>query len=357
MQLVVFYLAFFRDIGEIMDFSKVRDTDDLLRDLPLSENVEWEFKTGKIILHMDHFRDELGKQVSGFANSGGGYLAIGIADKTLSIEPCDRFHKGESTKDWLSKLVSTCVEYSIRHFDIHEIPVAGDPSHAVFVIEIGDSPTAPHQSKTNQVYYWRIDGHTKPAHHFYLELLRNRLSSVILEIVDVKISSFNAPEIHEVELSHRLQPRRTRINFVLHIAVKNTSKQFAQTWGVRFNPIDNMSHWTIPSFGPVKMEGFLQYPPEQLLPGQTANLPMNLNTTVTTQGGSSTQHNYDIKRWFDSMQLKLMPISHNHQAEEVHLGSGGPGKWNAGLWESFVRELHKIAEARNDGTLNLLMGR
>jgi hypothetical protein len=51
----------------------------------------------------------------------------------------------------------------------------------VIVVDVGDSAAAPHQSTRDRLYYRREGGHSMPAPHFYLELLRQRLTNPVLD--------------------------------------------------------------------------------------------------------------------------------------------------------------------------------
>jgi hypothetical protein len=55
------------------------------------------------------------------------------------------------------------------------------------VVDVGDSFLAPHQAAEQRTYYYREGGHSKPAPHFYLETLRNRLVRPLLEAVLIGI--------------------------------------------------------------------------------------------------------------------------------------------------------------------------
>jgi hypothetical protein len=56
------------------------------------------------------------------------------------------------------------------------------PGKDVIVVDIGDSALAPHQRKSDKVYFYRVAGHSVPVPHFYLELLRQRLVDAALAL-------------------------------------------------------------------------------------------------------------------------------------------------------------------------------
>jgi len=70
------------------DFSKM-NTDDLLQIIPPNEPTEWEFKAAAIFdpSRFGEFKKQkLGKIVSSFANSGGGYLLLGKQDGVAAFD-------------------------------------------------------------------------------------------------------------------------------------------------------------------------------------------------------------------------------------------------------------------------------
>lgn len=153
--------------------------------LPAGEHDYFERKSG-VVLESDAWRATLAKAVSAFANSGGGWLVLGVKDNG-TVDGVRRLRGGSrtSTRDWLEQVIPNLVEHPVAHFRVHEIvstPGSSVPDgRAVVVIEFLDSPLAPHQSVDDQKYYHRRAGRSEPASHFYLELLRNRLVAPRLE--------------------------------------------------------------------------------------------------------------------------------------------------------------------------------
>jgi hypothetical protein len=60
----------------------------------------------------------------------------------------------------------------------------------IFIIDVGDSALAPHQSAIDHIHYHRQGSHSLPASSFYLKLLRQRLTAPRLrfELVEVQIA-------------------------------------------------------------------------------------------------------------------------------------------------------------------------
>src|ERR1035437_8659112 len=119
--------------------------------------------------------DELSKQLSAFANSGGGVLVYGIrnpldhsprsvADGGVSIAI-----KRPSAMEGLEDIIPNLVEFPLRNFNVYALTnQAGAPGlpdgRCIILIDIPDSDDAPHQAR-EQKYYARIGGKSRPVGH------------------------------------------------------------------------------------------------------------------------------------------------------------------------------------------------
>jgi hypothetical protein len=75
----------------------------------------------------------------------------------------------------------------------------------VIVIDVGDSAAAPHQSKRDKIYYRREGGRSERAPHFYLELLRQRLTNPTLEFKFKRIDPADDGLFLRVELKFEIE--------------------------------------------------------------------------------------------------------------------------------------------------------
>lgn len=161
---------------------KLKWTESDVKAFPAGENDAFDRKAGLMVNDPD-FRRDLGKALSAFANSGGGQILLGVRnDGTFDgIDPL----KGRTpTREWLEQVIPQLTNYPLSRFRVHEVESAM-PSDiplgkVAIVIDIVDSPNAPHQASDTKIYYYRAGGHSVPAPHFYLEALRNRLVKPIL---------------------------------------------------------------------------------------------------------------------------------------------------------------------------------
>ena len=274
-------------------------TDKLLASLPPDgEDDRWELKRADILNNKTALKKELGKQVSAFANSGGGYLVIGIDEKDLqNPQPCEQYVGRQPMRDYLSALTEQSVEYPIRHFKVHRIPFADDGEKSIFVVEIEDSPAAPHQAKEEKTYYYRIDGHSKPAPHFHLELLRNRFTKSILKIedVDFRLLQYDRDSERWLEIE-------------LAIKLKNVSSQCATNWGVLITTQDlrwKYGHdrkWRHRLTEGACATGDVS----AILPSQEAHASIRL----------LGESRYFITSLWQEVSFSLRPVSQNHVGDE-----------------------------------------
>lgn len=168
----------------------MRWTEAMLAALEPHEHDFQEFKGSGWLLGDDgevqpHFLLALSKQVSAFANGGGGRVFLGIDDDGHVDGGIPSSLKG-GTRAWLEDLVPQAVDPPLRSCNVFEVPGALEASRicdgcAVYVIDIPASEDAPHQSKDNR-YYLRIAGKSRPMGHLHVQdvLRRTRHPKVSL---------------------------------------------------------------------------------------------------------------------------------------------------------------------------------
>jgi hypothetical protein len=161
--------------------------------LPGGEHDWFERKAGALYATNDRSKllGPLAKGESAFANTGGGSFIIGIEDDGVTFDGLPAMRGGTPMREWIEQMVPNLVAYPLQEFRVHE--VVPDPAgstipagQVVLVVDIGDSAAAPHQcdyassSSTKGIYYMRQGGHSVPAPHHYVELVRQRLTAPVL---------------------------------------------------------------------------------------------------------------------------------------------------------------------------------
>ncbi|MEQ1570671.1 MAG: ATP-binding protein [Myxococcota bacterium] len=167
-----------------------RWTEPMLVALEPHEHDFQEFKGGSWLLAEDgaiqsHFVIALSKQVSAFANGGGGRVFIGVNDRGRIDGGVPHTLKG-GTRAWLEDLVPHCVDPPLRRCNVFEVQADGPgsairPGCAVYVLDLPSSDDAPHQSKDNR-YYLRIAGKSRPMGNVHVHdvLRRTRHPQIAL---------------------------------------------------------------------------------------------------------------------------------------------------------------------------------
>lgn len=176
--------VFLRQTGEAA-IKRERWTEDEIDALPPGEHDYFERKSGRLFEDRQAFLKHVRKAASAFANSGGGSLVLGVDNEGVP-DGLPPFEGRTSIRDWLEQKVPGLLDYPLSDFRVHivERKLEGSrisPEREVVVIDFGDSALAPHQDREAKVYYHRSAGRSEPAPHFYIELLRQRLTHPALD--------------------------------------------------------------------------------------------------------------------------------------------------------------------------------
>jgi len=182
-------------------------------------------KTGR--LHGE-FPSALSKQLSAFANGGGGDIVIGVDDSGQVDGGVSTSFKAGGTRSWLEDVVPGLVDPPLSSFNVFEVlpsarPSAIRPGHAVYVIHVPSSDNAPHQA-IDKRYYLRIAGKSRPMGHLHIQdvLARTRNPSVSV----LRVAPFGPVQ---TTLEDRRGPKAT-VRF--RIQVKNSGRRLAHHLGM-----------------------------------------------------------------------------------------------------------------------------
>jgi Putative DNA-binding domain len=203
-------------------------------ELPAEEPDVFERKSGELFADQGNFLDVVAKALSAFANSGGGSLILGVKDDGTpdGLPPL----VGQTAmRDWVEQRIPHLLDYPLADFRVHTV-IKSHPSRIpdgreVVVIDVGDSAAAPHQSKRQINYYRREGGRSVPAPHFYLELLRQRLTNPTLEFTLRKIDPVDVTE-HDNGLF---------LEAKLRFEIKNVGRVAAYNWQLSVRSISHPS--------------------------------------------------------------------------------------------------------------------
>ena len=130
--------------------------------LSQDEGEELDFKL-QLSLISESQKHELAKDVSAMANTNGGYIIIGVEDKThkpVGVPP------RSINFDKIQQIVSSRIDPPVRFY--HHI-FKRSKGDQLIVFEIPNSPMKPHQDRKNGIFWKRRGPITGPAHR--LEIL------------------------------------------------------------------------------------------------------------------------------------------------------------------------------------------
>lgn len=152
----------------------------------VEENLNLDYKAADALGKSDGKKAEIGKDISSFANSAGGFIIYGVEEfndptkKHLpeKIGPVDRIL---FTKEWLEQVINSNISPKISGLKIHPITIgnAGD-NKVVYVVEIPQSNTA-HQAKDKR-YYKRYNFESVPMDDYEIKDIINRTNKTDIEI-------------------------------------------------------------------------------------------------------------------------------------------------------------------------------
>jgi hypothetical protein len=206
-----------------------------LAELPAEEPDVFDRKAGELFEDgQGKFLDSVAKAISAFANSGGGSLILGVKDDGTS-DGLPPLVGRTAMRDWVEQKVPQLLDYPLADFRVHTV-IKGDQSRIpdsreVIVIDVGDSAAAPHQSKRDKIYYRREGGRSVPAPHFYLELLRQRLTSPTLEFT---LKNIDPVDVTEHDNGLFLEAK-------LRFEIKNVGRVAAYNWQLSIRTISHLS--------------------------------------------------------------------------------------------------------------------
>jgi len=301
-----------------LDLSQM-STEDLLEIMPEKETAEWEFKDARIFdpANFGTFKSQqLGKIVSSFANSGGGFLVLGKRDEEPGFDPVPELQGRTTLEDHLSIVLSQSVTPHFRDFKIFRVPISGTTG-SVLVVEFSDSLAAPYQSNSHVTYFYRLPGHAKEAPHFHLELLRSRTTRAAVKVAAVERFG-----------EHRSADDHWQyVNFTLRVQVENVSLQAATVWGVQVQTARTDYCWSTRDPSDRMKVGEPDRPltngvtfrgdQDTLLPNETGQVDI----AIRGHGRNGRElHPGMLSDLLSEFEVTLVPVSQNYAGEPYSYG-------------------------------------
>lgn len=102
---------------------------------------------------------EIVKDISAFANTSGGRIIYGI-DEIDSLADSIKWINNKGIKERIESVILTNIQPEIKGYDIYSVENPNNLSHAIFIVDIPESPDAPHMA--NHKYYIRRNFMSEP---------------------------------------------------------------------------------------------------------------------------------------------------------------------------------------------------
>lgn len=230
--------------------------EDYLYTLPIGEHSNIEAKRQEVL--KDPKLEKVSKTLSAFANSGGGYLILGmheLSDRWQIVEggiPLTGLFGKQDTREWLEHKLPNLVDKRLTDFDVYVIirPSGREDSNidhgkGVFVIDVRSSDDAPHQAAADHRYYSRSASDSFPMNHQQVMDVFNRQRHPMLGLElelwiyhlypFLKTGKHDALPLPSIDIEPSQPPNRVVMrNLVLKLKVINFGKVLANYWHLEY---------------------------------------------------------------------------------------------------------------------------
>jgi hypothetical protein len=223
-------VALYDELNSLEDLQGLIDSDERESDI-------LEYKTARKRLESKD-RDEAAKDVSAFANASGGVLIYGIAtdakDKTkpVALDAIDPLNV-----NYFLHTIPSAIRQPIAGIRHKTIPV-GDTPQAI-LLDVPQSPSAPHQVAGECRYYRRQGVESVPMSHDLVELYFGRRMQAKLEPI---VLSYAEPE----------NPDPSHVQCRVNLGLLNAGGQIGRDVFIRIVEISNRASSLNPKHVPVQ---------------------------------------------------------------------------------------------------------
>ncbi|NQX38505.1 Putative DNA-binding domain-containing protein [Pedobacter steynii] len=149
----------------------------------IEESQMLEFKASGALSTKDTAKKEISKDISAFANAGGGIIIYGLKENPSNrhlvgeIDPIDR---KTISKEWLEAIIQSTIQPRLISYEIFPIIIDDDDDKVVYVVDIKQSVTA-HQALDHR-YYRRYNFNVQPMNDYEIRDVFNRTKHPSLAI-------------------------------------------------------------------------------------------------------------------------------------------------------------------------------
>ena len=141
-----------------------------------------EYKSSDALRNTDGNKNEISKDVSAFANAGGGTIVYGVVedDNNTPDRIDDGVNPAETSKEWLEQVINSRIHRQIEGIEIFQILL--ESSNVIYAVNIPQSERAPHQAASNK-YYTRRNFLSEPMEEYEIRdvLMRKKIPDISLD--------------------------------------------------------------------------------------------------------------------------------------------------------------------------------
>jgi hypothetical protein len=158
-----------------------------LIDTKAEEGLYIEFKSsGAFNKNRPENRNEIGKDISAFANSDGGIIIYGLAeDSNRQASEITYIDSTKFSADWLQQVIQSNIKRTVPDILIYNIQNPLKSTEQIYLVKITASPNSPHMAMDNK-YYRRNNAGNVIMEEYEVRGLYNQNTKTNLEIVDME---------------------------------------------------------------------------------------------------------------------------------------------------------------------------
>lgn len=152
--------------------------DDLLRLVSdsVQESLTLDYKRSAALASRNaRVKDSISKDVSAFANSAGGTLVYGIAERGhLPVGVDEGLDPHEVTREWLEQVINSTIQRRVSGVRVNQVRLnESAPGRVAYVVHIPQSHDAPHMANDHR-YYKRFNFESAPMEDYEVRDVGNR---------------------------------------------------------------------------------------------------------------------------------------------------------------------------------------
>jgi len=230
------------------------DINDVKRlvELKEKESAYLDYKASNALKNEDLSKNEISKDVSAFANAGGGTIIYGVNEENGNPVGIDEgINPDIIRKEWLDQVINSRIKRKIDGVKIHQIPIDKEKGdRVIFVVSIPKSLRAPHQA-WDKKFYTRRNFQSEPMEEYEVRdvFMREKAPHIVLDLFfdrhgtrkhDFPLSLVNPETVHNLEINGALRNEGGgEVQYaviILHIE-QRLYKSFKNLNNVEFRPI------------------------------------------------------------------------------------------------------------------------